>query len=163
MSKITLVASTLLVIGLAGGVILDRSVLTVRRVPTTAIEGVSGDVPLALSTEASAPLGALDANQLRAIVREELAFAAARSAKDDHRVVAPGSATVVSVSPAEQHEAVSRAEAIIASGQWGNAERSEFRQQLGSMSPEERERVTQQWAQGIDSGTIKVSTTGPML
>jgi hypothetical protein len=163
MSKITLVAGTMLVISLAGGVILDRSVLTMRSVPTTAIAVVGGDMPLTTSSDTLVPSGPLDANQLRAIVREELAFAAARAAKDDHRASVANSAPVVTASPAEQHEAVNRAEAIIASGQWGNTERSEFRQQLGLMSPEERERVTLQWAQGIDGGTIKVSTTGPML
>jgi hypothetical protein len=138
MSKITLIGGTLLILGLGSGVILDRSVLIKARVSST--EGVSGDMPLTHLPEILATSTTLDADQVRA-----------------------NPTAVNSVSPQEQHQAALRAEAIIETGQWGDAERSDFRQQLGLMSPEERERVTQKWIQGIESGSIKVSTTGPML
>jgi len=161
MSRITLIGGALLMFGLAGGVILDRSALIKASVCST--EGVSGAMPLTRLPATLAASAAPDADQLRAIIREELASAAARTPNDGRRASQANPAAVNSVSPQEQHQAVLRAESIIQTGQWGDAERSEFRQQLGLMSPEDRERVTQEWIQGMDSGSIKVSTTGPML
>ena len=161
MSKITVVGGALLIAGLAGGVILDRCALIKANASGT--ESVGGVMPLTLLPSTPVSAVTLDADQMRAIVREELALAATRTQAVDRRAPQAKPAPVNSASTQEQHQAAVRAEAIIQTGQWGNAERSDFRQQLGLMSPEERERVTQQWIQAMESGSVKVSTTGPML
>jgi hypothetical protein len=160
MSKITFVGTTLLILGLAGGVILDRGVLIDAKVATNG--GVGGVAPLTRLPDGPVSAATFDADQMRSIVREELASAAVRQS-DGGRPPPSNPAPVSSASPQEQHQAAIRAEAIIETGQWGDAERSDFRQLLGSMSPEDRERVTQEWIQAIESGSIKPSTHGPWL
>jgi hypothetical protein len=118
--------------------------------------------PIWGSAVASAPL---DATQLRAVIREELA--AARSDKGGDRDVAAIAA--VSQPPAsaatltERREAMQSIDSMVASGQWGNEERFGFQQRLMKLDPQQAELALQKVLVALNTGAIRVHTDGPPL
>jgi hypothetical protein len=129
----------------------------------------SGDQPrarvaqLVLPQPQPAASSEIDLAQLRAVVREELAAsrsqgAATQSAGPAAKQNAPASPELV----AQRREAMQDIQTMIASGQWGNAERVQFQQKLSMLDPDQARQALQQVLIGLNNGSIQTETKMPL-
>jgi len=106
----------------------------------------------------------LDLAQLHAAIREELAAAsmgqaankpsATTAAKED----VPASRELV----AQRREAMQDIQTLMASGEWGDKERTEFQQKFAVLDPEQARQALQQIMKGLNNGSIQALTNVPL-
>jgi hypothetical protein len=165
MHRFVLIGVTL-AIGIGMGTLLDRNLLNSRE---SVADGADGDIPSAplqgtLSLPGSTGTSAvtLDIEPLRAMVREELALASAKTqGRPDGRSVAAPSAQINEATAELRRDSLQAVDTMISSGQWGDEERNAFHQKLAVLDPQQREQAMQQLVQALNSGSLKVSTVGP--
>jgi hypothetical protein len=102
--------------------------------------------------------------QLHAAIREELAAAsmgqaankpsATTAAKED----VPASRELV----AQRREAMQDIQTLMASGEWGDKERTEFQQKFAVLDPEQARQALQQIMKGLNNGSIQALTNVPL-
>jgi hypothetical protein len=167
MAKVSLICGISLVLGVLAGVgfHLSRTADTPPAVPRLETQH-SGGVPqtMRLQTQNVAPSG-VDAAQIRAMMREELAGALARQ-QPGPGGTAPTAKADEPPSPEIQRksqQAVQEANALIAGGEWGDQQRESFHQKMAFMSATQQEEAMQRLVQAIETGSVKVSTIGPPL
>jgi hypothetical protein len=125
-------------------------------------------VPLARlvpSQSQPAAQSGIDLAQLHAAIREELA-AAARSQPANDRQAPSAAKADAPASPelvAQRREAMQDIQTMIATAQWGEAERAEFHQKLSVLNPERARQALQQVTIGLNNGTIHRRTDMPPL
>jgi hypothetical protein len=167
MTKTILTVSVTLAIGLSLGACLNR-VLS-NDDPTV--------VPIARSLpalEAARPAavavasGNSDSEQVRAVIREELAAALAK--QDGHgrswtagSQSAPQATQTTKLTPEQSREVMQEANAIITNGQWGIVERARFHEKLAMLDPVQAEQEMQQLVKAIDNGSVPLVDGHPIL
>jgi len=168
MSRVVLIGVSL-AIGLGLGTALDRSLLSTPR-GNAEIEASAGEAipsaPLQGTVAAPGTAVSLDIEPIRAMLREELttALAKAQSASQSRSTPAEAPAAVnASVSPQQQRDALQAAEALVASGRWGDEERIGFHKKLAMLTPDQREQAMQQLMQAFNSGALRPSNSGPLF
>jgi hypothetical protein len=164
MAKASLICGVSIALGVLVGVgfHLTRTAGTTPVVPRLETQH-TGSVPQTLRFEAqNGASSTLDAAQIRAMMREELAGALARQQPG----AAPSAKADQPVSPEIQRksqQAVQEANALIAGGVWGDEQRESFHQKMAYMSAAQQEEALQRLVQAIDGGSLKISTIGPPL
>jgi hypothetical protein len=167
MAKAFLICGVSIVLGVIAGVGVHRTRTTdpASVMPLLATQHASSVLQtLPLQTQSVGANG-LDAAQIRAMMREELAGALARQ-QPGPGGTAPSAKADEPVSPEIQRksqQAVQEANALIASGEWGDEQRESFHQKMAFMSAAQQEEAMQRLVQALDSGSLKVSTLGPPL
>jgi anti-sigma28 factor (negative regulator of flagellin synthesis) len=166
MNKVVLM-SVSLAIGIGLGTFIDRNLLSTPKASLEAsADGSSPSAPIQATLADSGAAVTLDVEPIRAMLREELNAALARSQ------AAPGSAQTQQLSvsaPAstlsvqQQHDTLQAVEGLVSGGHWGDEERNDFHQKLAQLDPQQREQAMQQLVQAINNGSLKVSTNGPPL
>ncbi len=167
MTKTILTVSVTLAIGLSLGACLNRvlsnddptAVPTARSLPAFVAER-----PAAAAAATSTP----DSEQMRAVIREELAAALP---KQDGRgrswtagsQSAPQATQATKLTPEQSREVMQEANAILTNGQWGIVERARFHDKLGMLDPVQAEQEMQQLVKAIDNGSIPLVDGHPML
>lgn len=103
--------------------------------------------------------------QVRAVVREELASALRTSQWSDSVSVvsASGAGERTTVTPERQQQALQTANALIASGQWGDIERIRFHQSLLFLPPAQAHDVMLRAERAIADGSLSVQTQDPAM
>jgi hypothetical protein len=165
MSKVILIGVSLAV-GIGLGTFLDRSLL---KTPPSSVsieagaDGIAPSAPLQVAVQASGNSVVLDLEPMRAMMREELAAALAKSQRNGSAQQASAQVSVSAATPQQQREALQAADTLINSGHWGNEERNAFHQRLALLDPQQREQAMQQLVQALNNGSLKASTTGSPL
>jgi len=167
MAKVALICGVSIALGVIAGVSVH---LTRTAGPTPAVPRLetqhTGTVPqtIPFQTQNVGSAG-LDAAQIRAMMREELAGALARQqpGPGGSPAAAKADAPVSAEIQRKSQQAVQEANALIAGGEWGDEQRESFHQKMAFMSAAQQEDAMQRLVQAIDSGSVKVSTLGPPL
>jgi hypothetical protein len=167
MSKSTLFCCTAVAVGIVLGAGIDRVVGSDDSATAVSSSATSATVQPLKLVMATAPAASIDTNQMRAMMREELAAALAKQgsvhgAETVSRPV-PEAAPVTRELQEQRSQAMQTANEIISNGQWGEEERAAFHRQLAKLDPVQFEQEMQQLAKGIDSGAISVNTPGLIL
>lgn len=104
---------------------------------------------------------ALDIEQVRAVLREELATLAKQRPAQAAPAIAqqPASAELV----AKRRVAAEEIDSMIRGGTWGNEQRAAFHQRIGMLDPEQGARALREVTIALNNGTLDVSTNGPPL
>lgn len=123
-------------------------------------------VPPAMQPSASrvalgSPAGTLDIEQVRAVLREELAVLAKNGAGRPAPAVVQQPATPELV--AKRRVAAEEIETMIRGGSWGNEQRMAFHQRIGMLDAEQGARLLREVTIALNNGTLQVSTNGPPL
>lgn len=120
--------------------------------------------PVATAAVAPRPLSVVaaagpSADELRAIVREELAATRADSPADERAAQPPPSeAALRAVADAERH-----LDGAVVAGVWHDGDRATFRALLAEVPEAERGRLIARLAQSINEGKIHFETSGSPL
>jgi hypothetical protein len=119
---------------------------------------------LVLSQPQPAGPSGLDLAQLHAAIREELAAASMGQAANKQSATTTAKENVPA-SPelvAQRREAMQDIQTMIASGEWGDNERTEFQRKLPVLDPEQARQALQQILKGLNNGSIQALTTVPL-
>lgn len=109
----------------------------------------------------ASPTNTLDIEQVRAVLREELAALAKNRPGQATPVLAQQPATPELV--AKRRVAAEEIETMIRGGSWGNEQRMAFHQRIGMLDPEQGARMLREVTIALNNGTLQVSTNGPPL
>ena len=102
-----------------------------------------------------------DTENLRTLVREEIVAALQSSGRSEAIAAAPPAPPVVDTFV--RQDAIAAVDAIIASGQWRDEDRSLFRQNMAKLPDSDRDALMRKVVLGMNSGTIEVLTQGSPL
>jgi hypothetical protein len=166
MSKAVLI-SVSLAIGIGLGTFIGRNLLSTPQNSASleaSADGVSPSAPVQATLADSGAAVTLDIEPIRAMLREELNAALARSQgsqADAQAQLQPAPASTLSVQ--QQRDTLQAVEGLVSGGHWGDEERNDFHQKLAQLDPQQREQAMQQLVQAINNGSLKVSTNGPPL
>ena len=106
----------------------------------------------------------LDLAQLHAVIREELAATSIGQAANKQSAITaakenvPASRELV----AQRREALQDIQTMMASGEWGDKERTEFQRKFAVLDPEQARQALQQVMQGLNNGSIQALTKVPL-
>ena len=115
------------------------------------------------SSPGAAP-GVIDAMQLRAMMREELAGVLADEHGDRGSGATPAKETPASPAlVAQRREAAEEIQSMVSGGQWGNEQRVAFHQSMALLDPEQAERALRDVTMALVEGRIQVTGDGPPL
>jgi hypothetical protein len=102
----------------------------------------------------------LDIEQVRAVLREELAvLAKAGAGHPAPAVLQPATPELV----ARRQVAAEEIETMIRGGHWGNEQRTAFHQRIGLLDAEQGARLLREVTIALNNGTLQMSTNGPPL
>jgi hypothetical protein len=63
---------------------------------------------------------------------------------------------------AQRREAMQDIQTLMASGEWGEKERTEFQQKLAVLDPEQARQALQEVVKGLNNGSIQALTPAPL-
>jgi len=107
------------------------------------------------------PGSTLDIEQIRVVLREELAVLARNGAGQPRAAVIQPPATPELV--AKRQAAAEEIETMIRGGNWGNEQRTAFHQRIGLLDAEQGARLLREVTIALNDGTLQMSTNGPPL
>lgn len=102
-----------------------------------------------------------EADDLRAIVREEIVAAMQSNRASESAAIA--NPETAAVDTHVRQDAIAAVDAIIASGQWRDEDRSLFRQSMAKLPDADRDALMRKIVLGMNNGTIEVLTQGSPL
>jgi hypothetical protein len=117
--------------------------------------------PTTRALVASTP--AIDIDQLRQVVREELLAAQTNGSTRPDTLTAPKSTPVSPELAAKRQAAVDEVETMIRSGEWGNEQRATFHQHMAMLDHEQAARLLREVTIAFNQGTMRITTDGPPL
>jgi hypothetical protein len=105
---------------------------------------------------------AIDIEQVRAMLREELATLGKNGASTSPAPLLVKAAPTPEL-VAKQRVAAEEIETMIRGGTWGNEQRTAFHQRIGMLDAEQGARLLREVTMAISNGTLQMSTNGPPL
>jgi hypothetical protein len=130
----------------------------------SAASGATRVAQLVSSQPQPATSSGLDLLQLHAAIREELAAASGSQGVHKQPTTTP-TADNVPPSPelvAQRREALQDIQSMIATGEWGSAERVEFQQKFAVLDPSQARQALQQVLIGLNNGTLQPQIRLPL-